>query len=514
MSHQLLHANTSFLAAAGAASIAVVAVALVIDRLARRASPASGHAILLTALLAPAVLFAGVALDLRLPLRGDSPATVGVQMAAAEQASVPEAGSEIACALALVWLLGAVSALARTTARVARWRGVAARAEIIWHDGFDSPHDLARSTEVCEPAVIGIISPMVVLPAGYDLDPDGMRAVFAHELAHVRRRDNLTALVVQVVNAFFWFDPLRRLATRRLFDLRERVCDEIVLDRGCDPSSYVSALARSCESSLGAHPIACMSRSNLEERMESIMTHHARRSWPVSLTRGLVAGVAAAAAITFASVAPAPSLAAGERAENSPYDFDVRVTPQADGRFTVAVRIESPDGNLTSAAVVPSVPDTRTISTTHRGKTYSVVVNLAADGSAIAQFEVREGEMLLTTAAKTFSAPAQTSKRETLAPGVRRMGEAPNMTPPRAVYRVEPHYPGEARVARVAGVVILETVIDENGTVGDVRVLKPLPYGLDRAAMEAVKQWRFEPATLEGKPVPVLFNITFSFRPE
>jgi type IV pilus assembly protein PilQ len=55
-------------------------------------------------------------------------------------------------------------------------------------------------------------------------------------------------------------------------------------------------------------------------------------------------------------------------------------------------------------------------------------------------------------------------------------------------------------------------VIDHTGVVKDARVLKPLPFGLDQAALDAVKQWTFQPATLNGQAVDVLFNVTINFR--
>jgi TonB family protein len=60
--------------------------------------------------------------------------------------------------------------------------------------------------------------------------------------------------------------------------------------------------------------------------------------------------------------------------------------------------------------------------------------------------------------------------------------------------------------------VILEAIIDEEGNVGNTRVLKGLPMGLDKAAMDAVQTWKFKPATLEGRPVKVYYVLTVNFR--
>jgi len=87
----------------------------------------------------------------------------------------------------------------------------------------------------------------------------------------------------------------------------------------------------------------------------------------------------------------------------------------------------------------------------------------------------------------------------------------PEMTKPRLVTFVEPHYTEMARRARLQGTVIVSAVIDEEGRVRDVRLLKNLGMGLDAAAMDAVAQWRFTPATLNGRPLKVLYTLTVNF---
>jgi len=76
---------------------------------------------------------------------------------------------------------------------------------------------------------------------------------------------------------------------------------------------------------------------------------------------------------------------------------------------------------------------------------------------------------------------------------------------------VAPTYPPLARAAGVEGVVILEAVIAEDGSVRDVRVLRSNPL-LEAAALEAVRQWRFSPTLLNGEPVPVVMTVTVAFR--
>jgi protein TonB len=83
---------------------------------------------------------------------------------------------------------------------------------------------------------------------------------------------------------------------------------------------------------------------------------------------------------------------------------------------------------------------------------------------------------------------------------------------PVVVNRADPDYTESARRARVAGIVIVEAIIDKNGNVDNVRVVKGLPMGLSDEAAEAVKKWKFRPGTRAGVPVATIFNLTVNFR--
>ena len=81
---------------------------------------------------------------------------------------------------------------------------------------------------------------------------------------------------------------------------------------------------------------------------------------------------------------------------------------------------------------------------------------------------------------------------------------------PALIHRVEPEYPGVAVSAKVAGIVVLEATVDEAGKVSDVTVLRSIPL-LDKAAIKALKQWRYEPLMLNGTAMPFVLTVTLTF---
>ena len=85
-----------------------------------------------------------------------------------------------------------------------------------------------------------------------------------------------------------------------------------------------------------------------------------------------------------------------------------------------------------------------------------------------------------------------------------------NIPPPTKTRDVRPVYPADAQGSGVQGVVILEAVIGPDGKVNEARVIRSIPL-LDKAAVDAVKQWEYTPTLLNGTPVPVIMTVTVNF---
>jgi TonB family protein len=83
--------------------------------------------------------------------------------------------------------------------------------------------------------------------------------------------------------------------------------------------------------------------------------------------------------------------------------------------------------------------------------------------------------------------------------------------PPKKITAPQPRYTEEARKARIQGTVILQAIVDADGKISNIKIIKGLPLGLDLSAIETVKEWLYEPATREGLPVAVYMNLMINF---
>jgi TonB family protein len=272
---------------------------------------------------------------------------------------------------------------------------------------------------VVEPGVLGIRSPMILWPAALStgLTDAELHASLAHELCHIRRRDNLVGLLQVLVEILFWWNPVVWWIGARLVAERERACDEEVLAMGADNDAYAHAIVKVCRFGLPSPRwVAGIGGPGLAQRIERILADCPVRRPPA------VARLAAIAIVACVTAAP---IAAGA--------FDA-----------------SP-------------------------------VN--ADRSAAAPQDAE----------------------------VSRPGNG--VTAPSVLHQVKPIDPREAMRKGIQGRVVMDVVVQDDGTVGDVKVTQSLDtvYGLDAEAVKAVKQWLFTPGTKNGKPVPVKVDIEMTF---
>jgi bla regulator protein blaR1 len=165
--------------------------------------------------------------------------------------------------------------------------------------GARKPIEILLSRTSLEPGIFGIAHPVLIWPQGISerLEDVHLEAIIAHELWHVRRRDNLVAAIHMVVEAIFWFYPLVWWLGARLVAERERACDEEVLESGSERQVYAESILKICEFCVGS-PLDCISGvtgADLKKRMVYIMTNAAARK--LDFSRKLLLSAAGFAAI-------------------------------------------------------------------------------------------------------------------------------------------------------------------------------------------------------------------------
>jgi beta-lactamase regulating signal transducer with metallopeptidase domain len=142
------------------------------------------------------------------------------------------------------------------------------------------------------PMAWGLFRPVILLPSSANEWTEARRrAVLAHELAHVNRRDGLTQILVQLACSVYWFNPLVWFAERRMRVERERACDDYVLNLGTRPASYADhllELARGLPNGATLATVSMAHPSQLETRLRAILDPRLKRS---KLSRGAAAFV-------------------------------------------------------------------------------------------------------------------------------------------------------------------------------------------------------------------------------
>jgi len=191
-----------------------------------------------------------------------------------------------------LWICGCAALLAFW---LVRWRGMRAMLRAATPLPIDAPIPVLSSLSLVEPGVFGVFRPVLLLPCGITshLTAEQLQAILAHELCHVRRRDNLAAALHMLVQSAFWFHPLVWWIGTRLVEERERACDEEVIRAGNQPLAYAEGILNVCKFYVQS-PLPCASGvtgADLRKRVTAILTNRAAHK--LSAARKVVLAAAA-----------------------------------------------------------------------------------------------------------------------------------------------------------------------------------------------------------------------------
>jgi beta-lactamase regulating signal transducer with metallopeptidase domain len=224
--------------------------------------------------------------------------------------------------LYVVGVIGVLVSLVVATARLARHTRratpVADRRVLDLFDqartttGVARPLGLFMSSDVRVPMTWGSIRPAILLPVGFRAESDDrLRAVFLHELRHVKSRDAAFMIASRICCALLWFNPIVWLVDRRLRSESEVACDDAVLALGVRQSDYAELLVDTCDRLCGhGAPQPAMTiaeRSGMRERLRSIIdpARHLRRRSQLLATFSI--GVMMLIALSASAVQLAPT---------------------------------------------------------------------------------------------------------------------------------------------------------------------------------------------------------------
>ncbi len=440
--------------------------------------------------------------------------------------------------------------------------------------GIGGEVNLLETARGSMPSTYGFFRPTIFVPGdARGWDEERQRVVLLHELAHVRRKDAATHLLARAALALYWWNPIVWFAWREFLQERERAADDLVLGAGAEAAGYASQLleiARSMQmpAAYGWAAMTMARRSQLEDRLLAILDSGRDRQTP---RRASAIALAAAIAIIFPVAAlhakgeaaavgqtsgdsvaggliKEGNRARGQRKFDAAKEFYERATKAASsGPEAATAMIDRGEIELSMKDYAAATDDFEKAQTADSGKTGEARMwmaitqerqnNLdAADGlyqgalaaedphvAAAATIMELYGKLLRAQGreddAKKMLGQAFDIRQALMAemersqppgPDVRRIGG--DVNPPVLASKVEPEYSEEARIAKYEGLVLLSVEVGADGIAHNIRVMRGLGLGLDQKAVEAVRQWRFKPASENGQPVAVAAHIEVNFR--
>ena len=376
---------------------------------------------------------------------------------------------------------------------------------------------LVESEGAPMPLAWGIARPVVVLPEEASAwETPRLSAVLLHELLHVKRLDLPAQAVAQAACCLFWFHPLAWLALREFRKERERACDDAVLLYGLAPHEYAGHLMDLVRAlSAKRRPVgdapAMAEGSDLELRVRALLDRGRDRR-PLSRRAAVAIATSAVAVLlpfaaitayaqargTLAGIVQDPS---GARVPNC------RVTARNEDASNQETTIANPAGEYGFASIPPG----------HYSIEFSAPgfmlakVPAVVDAGTAARVDARLaiGQVSENVVIRGQKSGAATPRAAGTAQRLRVGGMVSQI---KLISQVKPIYPAELQQAGVEGTVMIKAIVSKDGFVLSPKVINTVDPRLAQAALDAVSQWTYQPALLNGEPVEVLTTVTLDFK--
>ncbi|MGA2271148.1 MAG: M56 family metallopeptidase [Bryobacteraceae bacterium] len=434
--------------------------------------------------------------------------------------------------LLILWMLGCSAAAARFLVGAARASRMAPRAAEARHAGamledlrralgIRRPIRALESAAAPMPLTWGILRPVVLLPeAARQWPPARLRTVLLHELVHVQRFDLVAQAIAQAACCLYWFHPLAWLAARQLRRERERACDDAVLSRGVGAPEYAGHLMDLVRSLAAARTRwedapAMAEASDLELRVRALLDG-ARSRRPLSRRAALAIASVAAAVLLPVAVITAQAQATRGSVVGVVEDPSSAQVPNCQ---VTAKNLDGPNQEVTRAnaageyrfAALP--PGHYALEFRSAGfAIFKAEVTVEAGKAARVDAALSIGQVSETVVVKGQKPAAATAAAPTV--GIpQRIRVGGNVQAAKLLRMAKPEYPAELQQLGIEGAVVMRAVISKTGEPLNLEAISTeVDNRLVKAALDVVRQWKYQPTLLNGQPVEVLTTITVDFQ--
>ena len=446
-----------------------------------------------------------------------------------------------------IWIAGVAVGAAVFFVGLARLRYLASHADRIrdgawvkWAEEISREYGLRRPWlfQTDHPMLLvtwGVRRPRILLPScARRWKEDRIRIVLSHELAHARRRDWLATLGAGLMAIVYWFNPIVWIACRRLRQESEQACDDIVLNRGVEGADYAAHLVDIVrELQQRSHtwvPAPSIARaSTLERRVRAMLDTQVNRR-PITRLAGAATLLALALVtipVTSVVVAQVFTTLSGSIVDptngaladvalvltNTQNQAKYEVRSDRSGRYEF---VGLAAGEYALEATLPGFAKLKgrlTVAGPSLQQDFRLEVGTLQETIVVRASASSSGSPNSTTVGNRRVTPPVAPKCASVT-GQDGTPIGGNIRPPIKIFDVRPYYPASALSAGANGTVVLEARIGNDGNVEDVKVVSTPHADLAASAMDAVRQWQFEPTFLNCAAIPVNMGITVTFQLE
>ncbi len=400
------------------------------------------------------------------------------------------------------------------------------------------------------PFTFGWKQPVIVMPNVLQYQPEKLKMALQHEITHIKRGDYLLQLALSMIESLFWFHPLIRFGNQEIDTYREISCDQEVLSNSdFSIKSYANLLYELVPLSSGADRLSvsmAVQHSTLKKRIKTMKYHKLHKaSFRQSITLLLLMVVGITLPIACSDLRGTEAIS-NEELEQTEISIQnpalsingVELEISRDRGLTVnglgAVQIITTDYGLFKVA--PRSFDGGTKAGTIEGNKLSfriseLDIELNSSGeilpgvsnAPIWVLHIKEGvntksNMLFPSAnaMEEFPPappkPPTPQKEEDLGNFFVVVEKMPKLIGGMKALQSGVEYPEIARRAGIEGRVTVQFIVTETGDVEHAQVVRGIGGGADEAALEAVKQAKFEPGVQRGRPVRVQYALSINFR--